>query len=221
MGCDIHGFFQKRNAETGECEFVESTYDFGRHYQLFAVLAGVRNGSGFAGIKTGDEVVPISEPRGYPEDLKIEDDEIVVPDIKFTSPWRQKSVQEHPDWYKDPEDNPLRIWMGDHSHSWLTSTEMLAWYENAPTVEHCGVISKAAYDAWDGKTAPESYCGMISGPGVVVSDSRGLGGVRPIATHVRVYWQQGLKEALAYFFEEIARLHAEHGEVRFVFGFDS
>lgn len=221
MGCDIHGIFQKRSTTNpGTWEFVEHGYEFGRHYQLFAVLADVRNGHGFAGIKTGDCVTPISEPRGFPDDWTFED-EVTVPDIKFTSPRRQKSVQEHPDWYKEPDDSPLRVWLGDHSHSWLTSTEMLAWYENAPTVEHCGVISKEEYDAWDGKTAPDSYCDMISGPGVVVSDYREPGGFRGSPTHVRVYWQQGLKEELGYFFEEIARLHAEHGEVRMVFGFDS
>ena len=46
-----------------------------RSYDLFAILADVRNGSGFAGCLTGTRFEPISEPKGYPEDMSfIEDD---------------------------------------------------------------------------------------------------------------------------------------------------
>ncbi len=41
----------------------------GRHYDLFSVLANVRNGVGFAGIKTGDGFMPISQPKGFPADI--------------------------------------------------------------------------------------------------------------------------------------------------------
>lgn len=40
-----------------------------RNYDLFAMLAGVRNGRGFAGVVTGAGFNPISEPRGLPDDL--------------------------------------------------------------------------------------------------------------------------------------------------------
>lgn len=40
-----------------------------RAYDVFAVLADVRNGVGFAGCNTGDGFQPISEPRGLPEDM--------------------------------------------------------------------------------------------------------------------------------------------------------
>jgi len=39
-----------------------------RNYLVFACLADVRNGYGFAGVKTFDPVTPISKPRGVPED---------------------------------------------------------------------------------------------------------------------------------------------------------
>lgn len=41
----------------------------GRNYNLFAILADVRNGHGFAGVKTGKGFNPIAEPRGLPEDI--------------------------------------------------------------------------------------------------------------------------------------------------------
>ena len=39
---------------------------------LFAILAGVRNGYGFAGCDTGDGFRPIAPPRGLPGDVSPE-----------------------------------------------------------------------------------------------------------------------------------------------------
>lgn len=67
MGTDIHASFQiKRD---GQWVDVESTWEQHRHYFLFAWLAGVRNGVGFAGVPTHEPIRPISEPRGLPDDL--------------------------------------------------------------------------------------------------------------------------------------------------------
>ena len=46
-------------------------YD-GRNYNLFAILANVRNGYGFAGIETGSGFNCIQEDRGLPEDVSNE-----------------------------------------------------------------------------------------------------------------------------------------------------
>lgn len=43
-----------------------------RRYDWFAILANVRNGRGFAGIKTGEGFDVIAEPRGIPEDANEE-----------------------------------------------------------------------------------------------------------------------------------------------------
>lgn len=40
-----------------------------RNYDWFSILANVRNGSGFAGIKTGNGFDVIAEPRGLPDDI--------------------------------------------------------------------------------------------------------------------------------------------------------
>lgn len=40
-----------------------------RNYDVFAILAGVRNGIGFAGVDLGNGFNPIAEPRGFPSDL--------------------------------------------------------------------------------------------------------------------------------------------------------
>ena len=60
MGCDIH-YEVERRLESGQWKAVDRRGRalFRRCYPLFAVLAGVRN---------LDNMTPISEPRGWPED---------------------------------------------------------------------------------------------------------------------------------------------------------
>jgi hypothetical protein len=70
MGCDIHYHVEVPN-EQGVWEPYEEAQPFdGRSYALFGWLAGVRNYSA---------IVPLSEPRGLPEDstfaLSMEDSE--------------------------------------------------------------------------------------------------------------------------------------------------
>lgn len=184
MGCDIHGVFQKKTSEGWED--VETEYEFNRHYYLFATLAGVRNGRGFAGIPTHSPVVPISEPRGVPDDMEIYNDEYGG------------------------------NFMGDHSHSWLTGQEILA-REHTESVWFTGIVSLELFKSWDGISEPEYYSGGIWGNDVVIADSPVA--VNELTTHVRVYWKE--KPELSYFFDEVKRLVSLHGEIRFVFGFDS
>lgn len=90
MGCDIHLYVEHRkngrwvSADTWKPDEDEEgepkplTVPFGAHfydernYDLFGMLADVRNGSGFAGIDTGDGFVPIAAPRGIPSDMSPE-----------------------------------------------------------------------------------------------------------------------------------------------------
>lgn len=213
MGTDIHGVFQRYDKATGQWHDVPSNYEQARHYQLFAVLAGVRNGHGFAGVPTGEAVTPIAEPRGLPSDFAVDGDVHPLATLEHMDPVRRKYHQ---------ADEKLEQWMGDHTHSWLTGDEMLAWAEKAPEVVNTGVLDRAVYEAWDGVTRPPRYFGGISGPAVVVvNDSAVEKELEPNWTHIRCTWQSDLRAELAYFFDEVARLVAEHGDVRFVFGFDS
>ena len=49
-------------------EYV-SKPDTSRNYDLFAILAGVRNGEGFAGCRIGERFKPIAKLKGYPDDM--------------------------------------------------------------------------------------------------------------------------------------------------------
>ena len=210
MGTDIHGVMQKK--VNGRWEDTPSEYNEERHYQLFAVLADVRNGYGFAGCQTGDEVRPIARPRGLPEDFAVEDDLHPITKLEHMSEWCQKYHE---------EDESLEVWMGDHSHSWLSGQEMLDAFDHLPTITKTGILSRAEYEQWDKKTPPPTYCGGVSGNGVVVIGSIAEAGSHPEWTHIRCTWQRDLNDELAYFFDEVRRLVDLHGDIRYVFGFDS
>lgn len=91
MGTDIHFYVERREGSRwvscdtwepyeylDEGEVPYNSVPYGKHlysvrnYDLFAILADVRNGRGFAGVKTGEGFVPISPPRGLPDDLSPE-----------------------------------------------------------------------------------------------------------------------------------------------------
>ncbi len=211
MGTDIHGVFQKRT-QTG-WEDISSDYDQDRHYQLFAVLADVRNGYGFAGLPTGEVITPISRPRGLPADFLMEGENHPIQELAHMDPRRRE-------W--QTSNDPMAIWMGDHSHSWLTGEEMLAWTKTTLVVTKTGIVSREVYESWDGKSSPMSWSGALFGKDVLVINDNAIEREQnPHWTHIRIHWEQSLLEELGYFFDEVARLVAEHGEVRFVFGFDS
>ena len=90
MGCDIHLYVEVKDGadwkslrepvpnpyydESEPEEDRESPTNLprsysGRNYGLFAILADVRNGHGFAGTDLGDSTKPIAQPRGLPSDV--------------------------------------------------------------------------------------------------------------------------------------------------------
>src|SRR4030095_12024926 len=75
-----------------------------RRYSLFGILGNVRNGSGFAGVDTGDSWPSITDRRGLPADSPI--------DINRESD------------YDEPDG---KHWLGDHSHTYVTLDELLAF----------------------------------------------------------------------------------------------
>ena len=156
MGCDIHFYVEKKEngkwvsadmwtKEEGE-KRKSVNYDkrfyTGRNYDLFAILADVRNGHGVAGCGTGDGFVPISAPKGLPKD--------VCTEIKTEA----------------------KVWGSDgHSHSYFTLAELFA-YDWTQTTKKRGIVSASEYFDWTQWGAqgegPESYCGGVGGPLVQV-----------------------------------------------------
>lgn len=162
MGCDIHFYveklvngqwvaadkFQRGDAEDGTDDakgylhIVDHKEMYqGRNYDLFAILADVRNGSGFAGIKTGEGFVPISMPRGVPDDASPE--------------------------YKEISDD---MDCDGHSHSYFTLRELLD-YDWTQTTGKQGWTAFESWLRWSGYSreqgeGPSEYSGGVSGPSI-------------------------------------------------------
>ncbi len=182
MGCDIHPYAEVRR--DGKWERVLFKVPRDRNYHTFAILADVRNGSGFAGVKTGDQWTPISQPRGLPEDRATFD----------------SGENIH---YEDPS----YVWLGDHSYSWLTLSELQA-YDLSGNYRTSGVINKKQEaELKEGKT-PESWCG---GKWPMTEDD------------VHAEWDLPAKSAASLLPKIIAALEplGSPEDVRIVFGFDS
>ena len=120
----------------------------GRNYELFSVLADVRNGSGFGGVDTGDRITPISKPRGLPEGVDV-DDEGMIDGIH----WHSRGIRP--------------AWLGDHSHSWLMLRELVEYDWDAPIVKR-GVVSESELLHAIETGAPSSWSSGISGGGITV-----------------------------------------------------
>ena len=105
MGCDIHAIFQAKT--DGIWVDVPSKYDEGRDYVLFSWLAGVRGSSDFQ----------ISKQRGLPNDFDLVDG-YFHPILCF------ENTDDCGHIHVNGE--RARKYMGEHSHSWLTSTEILS-----------------------------------------------------------------------------------------------
>ena len=153
MGCDIHLYVEVRGPDKvwgsyeewvdkyGEGRFdvpYEKQVYTGRSYDLFSILANVRNGYGFGGVDTGEGFVPISEPRGLPDDVSFE---------------VQRCAD---DWEAD-----------GHSHSYLTVQELMEYDWTQVTTKR-GIVSALEYVEWSrwrkGEgLGPESYSGGVFG----------------------------------------------------------
>lgn len=196
-----------------------------RNYDLFAMLANVQNGNGFAGCDTGDGFVSLSEPRGLPEDTAIEDSD---DDVDYES--------------------PEFVSLGDHSFSHCTLAEVFA-YDFERTTKHRGIVDARQYSEWveqGRKGAPKSYCGGISGPKIRtctntemdrrirqgfidlkqklefeydhVTDGKGLVWV------TTVEWEETYRKSAGedwFAFLESCAVLGKPEDIRFVFGFDS
>jgi len=212
MGCDIHLYQEQKidgqwkSADVWSDKYKEGrasvAYDdmayYDRNYNLFAILADVRNGRGFAGVNTGAGFNPIAQPKGLPDDIS----EQVRAEAKY--------------WQRD-----------GHSHSWLTLREVLDYDWNQKTTLS-GLVDARNFDNWKRRGAPESWCGAVFGSAVrkvthsemeaaiaAGSDTKGM--------HCEVEWVRYYHQCAGSFWKAICMaLHkAAPEDVRFVFWFDN
>lgn len=198
MGCDIHAIMQVRK-NSNSVWVTSEVLPIVRNYWLFAALANVRNGRGFAGVETGKEIRPISEPRGLPSDIVSELDEnhLYLP---------------HRVVYNDDfQAVYTTMFLGEHSHSWLSLIELLE-YDWGQLVYRTGRVSPEIYTKLNPNERPEEFCGGTSNTSYQCHD-----------------WVESLKDIIGGYFFQMLNAYAEYSEengpdtdnVRMVFGFDS
>jgi len=235
MGCDIHAALEIRidgrwqavmrpnkwwSPESKDEPKETAGLDFDRNYSAFAILANVRNGVGFAGVDTGDGFVPISDPRGLPDDIS--------PEARDTG------------------------CTGDHSDSWVTLAEVLAYDWTRQTTRR-GWVSAETFEEWDRmkkwEPRPKGWSGGISGPRIehvteqemrrrvyaVMKDARGpewndaITRLRALCgdLYCSISWQEPYTRAAGDLWivhvPHMLKLGHEHGvdNVRMVMNFDS
>ncbi|TXH55263.1 MAG: hypothetical protein E6Q97_09160, partial [Desulfurellales bacterium] len=214
MGTDIHSIAQVKRDGKWVTVAIGIAGDI-RSYDTFAMLANVRNGRGFAGVRTSTGFPVIHEPRGLPNDLdRDEDNGVIIVDkaqLVCAWDWDGKEQPETP-WPSDearrikylPEDGVLWLGLGDHSFSWCTLAELRAFIENVAkkTQAHiCGIVTREEYIAHKTTGKPyESWCGglrerpsaPLDGHGIFVAGRIGVvyeeGGLPDFYTHVQTSW---------------------------------
>jgi hypothetical protein len=194
MGTDIHGFLEARWKSDRPwwraCEIEDS-----RNYRVFAVLADVRNGRGFAGVVSHEPIKPIAEPRGLPDD--------------HTTGWGEDAEGE----------------FGDHSFSWLSLAEISEWPGWDQTLHEQVWIDRKQYEeTWlpAGGGVPNGWSGGVSGGSVIHAD-HDAEHFPDGWNYVRVSWSRPLRDACSLFLTwlEYAKAKVGDAEGRIVFGFDS
>lgn len=151
MGCDIHAAIEYRDTSGWKALMVPNKLfgkytdelaetarlDISRDYELFAILANVRNSYGFAGCDTGDRFNPISDMRGLPPD--------VTEDAKSTG-----LTGDHSDtWVGLPEILSFDWGQKCNRRGVITAVEFAKW----DRIKEYNPV-------------PDSYCGSRSGAGV-------------------------------------------------------
>lgn len=193
MGTDIHYRFEKKNKETNKWEEVVSGYEGNRHYKLFSWLANVRNGFGFAGCKTAEPLIPISDPRGLPSDCNYnEDADEWLGDHSFSWLTSNEIIENY---------NKLSSII---SYGIISREQYEGWDKISAPNCYSGFITGPKVIVIE-----EYEVLMVLSPDKVNW------------THVSVSWKETLKDSFKYFVDEIIALDKEHGGVRMVFGFDS
>lgn len=195
-----------------------------RSYNLFGMLADVRNGTGFAGVRTGDGYVPISKPRGFPKDMSLGLTQHLA---------SGNSDEDNEDFRSMGYPYPL-AYQGDHSDSWLLISEILEYFADGNRVSHHqGLVSMEEYKVFLEKGSPDSWSGGVWGGGSETVSSQKMqnlleGKELPEpgkSYYTTVHWtstyaEDAGKAFLEYFIPACQKL-GDPKNVRLVFNFDS
>jgi hypothetical protein len=177
-----------------------------------------------------------------PDDLEVDEDgdAVLIDKSQLVCAWdwdgNEKPIDSPEAWrVKYITDEDPRMSMGYHSFSWCTLAELRTFIENVAKKTKTflvGVVSRADYEEHQKTGKPyESWCGMISGPGVFVAGRVGVvyeeGGLADFYTHVHTSWpvNAAAKSRLCQIEAALSlvanRASVDADNLRFVYGFDS
>jgi len=168
-------------------EFMDSPSE-NRNYDWFSVLANVRNGYGFAGIKTGEGFKVIAQPKGFPSNASREamellglviDDSMTMED--FAENGGEIKVGENDYIYKYPrlkiidwgcqyldKDETIAENVDYHSYSHFTAKELEAFDWSAKMTMKRGSVSLSQYETLrETGGCPNNYSGEVWGQNIV------------------------------------------------------
>ncbi len=274
MGCDIHLHVERRredkwvkvpdppeecslcngkgkNLEGERCSICDGlgrypvSFYGQRNYDVFAILANVRNCRGFAGCDTGDGFVPVSLPKGFPKDASqkvLKDYTLrVVPDDEYSEDTedpicseekaKEWVVEGHSRWLIPGKVVSRPDW---HSASWLMLEELLE-YDWSRVVKRRGFVELKIYQKWmevDKHGVPDEWCGGVSGSMVqVVSNQEMERRIRDksafnglIHYYTIIEWEEVYSESVKDFLGEALPQLRKLGnpqDIRIVFWFDN
>lgn len=227
MGTDIH-MFAERKIGYGEKKWASMPVPekfTERNYRFFAALANVRNGFGFAGVTTHSPIVPITDNRGFPEDISSFGD-------KWSSFYNSVDCDEHEENLIEQHgfDSP-----GDHSAGYATLKEIKEF--DRPIVKMTGQLPWEKYIEWkeSGDNSPHEWCGSCSGNNVVHLSESDLDNMKSQVENLEkgkiVYvvadWDAPLlndsfmDELIAWMQSYVSEYQGSDEDVRLIFNFDS
>lgn len=183
MGTDIHPIVQVRRDGAWQDVEIPAEDDYsnildGRHYDLFSILANVRNGRGCAGVVTGSGFTPIAEPRGLPDDFPSIDGDGYVRCVKHAQVSTSTELAVIDDRDEDGAyDCGECTWLGDHSHTWVTVRELVDYDWDAPVAKAGAMYAEPGRRAFENELSyiewmkepdfltatPRSYFGSVAG----------------------------------------------------------
>jgi hypothetical protein len=117
--------------DDGESEFSYENEIFNgpRNYDAFAILADVRNGRGFAGVKTGDGFNIISEPKGFPTNMSPE-----------VTEWAE-SLEHTPSWLTLKEILDFNWNQTTRHEGWMNLEIYKLWDKTKSPDDYCGGVA--------------------------------------------------------------------------------
>ena len=213
MGTDIHVCVEKKTSEGWEVVKGENPYYTpdskhennkycyegwlynSRNYDLFGMLANIRNGSGFAGCDTGEGFKPISNPKGLPKDISEELKNHFDSAYYHSLSWLTLKELKEYDWSQTTK---KRGYIPEEDYEdYKEAGRPVKGYSGGVAGQRIITVTEEEYENLENKEEDKKY-------------------------YIQVEWEVTYEESAKYFIEEVIPELEEIGPpVRIVFGFDN